>query len=534
MIKNLLVSLILVLIFNLVFYQSSLGIGFTLFLTFVNIGLYFTKKVEQSSNIRLGLGFSAISILFALLTVFRTNEIVLAVDLFGSIIFVLVAGYFYHNNNLFNFTLPEFLLIPLQSVQLSFASVGRLLKVSSYSEEKSQYGVIKAIGRGMLFSIPVVAILLFLLTQADPIFNKLTQKILETSFERALFSLLVFIITLTLSLIVVKEKIKKDFEMKISPHKGFELSMILGSVAILFGLFIIVQFQYLFSSISEKQLAEIGVKSLTYSEYVRKGFFELILVGLISSGLLSFVLKWIKSISGKQKLTVQLLSSIVIFETLGIILSATQRVNLYQLEHGLTRARIFGMIFYGYLTLFLVILFIHLILHLKNKTYFFSNLVIALMAFLMINLINIDGLIAANFQPTVNGKIDYYYISNLSADAYQSWPEVLTVSEQVITDLENAQKTKSLIEIPTDIRQDFFYAEHSLIHIQRHLNNLSKKRWNEYNSTAVAAYKMSQETKMKERTENLISRFVEFKQTPTFNSIQDVPLDRSTSPPLVR
>ena len=63
-----------------------------------------------------------------------------------------------------------------------------------------------------------------------------------------------------------------------TPFLGFtEASIILGSILLLFGAFVLIQFQYFFSG-----QANISLEGFTYSEYARRGFGELVAVAALS------------------------------------------------------------------------------------------------------------------------------------------------------------------------------------------------------------------------------------------------------------
>ncbi len=208
----------------------------------------------------------------------------------------------------------------------------------------------------------------------------------------------------------------------------------------MFGLFILVQFQYLFSRVDENQLHQIGLSSITYSEYVRRGFFELLIASAIVVGIISYVLHLLKHINSQLKAFVQGLSGIVLIETGVILLSDVQRIQLYAAEHGLTRARIFGFIFLVYLAALLAILLVNVWRRLDQKYQFLSLTLVSLIALLSLSFINIDGLIATQYKPTVNKEIDYVYITSLSADAIDGWSRAFIESQQTVNQLENIPK----------------------------------------------------------------------------------------------
>lgn len=525
-VKNILVALLLVLAYNLVFFKTGFGLGFALFILFINSAFYFFTD-PQSKNKTPGKFASAVSVLFAFLTVFRANELILVINGMAAVFFELVALYFYKGLDEFTFKIPDFILAPVITFFKGVDSIFKLFSPQTFQDEKVDSQIFKSVAKGVLIAIPVLAVLLFLLTQADPVFSKITGDILSNSFERTLFSALVFVGMLCLSLVSIRNR-ESSTEQSVHSHKGYELTVLLSSVAVLFGLFIAVQFQYLFSQTAEHDLAELGVSTLTYSEYVRKGFFELMTATVITGGILMYVLSNVFRMKDKQRVIVQTFSSVVVLETLMLIVSAAQRVNLYQLEHGLTRARVFGFIFYVYLAVFLVLLMIQILKRMGNKPFFVSHVLLGLASLLTVNVLNVDGLIAKDYKPTVNGETDYYYISSLSPDAHEAWDEILTDAENFVTSAE------ALPELSSDDLRRLLYISDSVGFLGHRYTQVGNKKWQEFNITRNAAYTAALENDLLRRVDEIKLRVEALNKKASGKARENIRLDRDTSPPLVR
>lgn len=268
---------------------------------------------------------------------------------------------------MFLYQIPKFLLMPLISIESSIAAVFNIFKHEN-SFESAQKDSTSALIRGLIIGIPVSLVLLFLLTKAAPIFGQLTQRFFTNIGERAVISLILFIILLGFGLSKFLEKVIAEAQTTHVPiGKSHELVIILGSVISLFAVFIIVQVKYLFSSIGEGELHQLGITSLTYSEYVRKGFFELLIASSIASGLIIYVFKYLHHLRDGQKILTQVSSGILTIETALLLLSAVKRVALYADAHGLTRARIFGFIFLIWLAVILLIFLIRVFKEMKKE-----------------------------------------------------------------------------------------------------------------------------------------------------------------------
>ncbi len=468
--KTALAALSFVIVYNILFFHTKLGLGTGILFLLLNVYFYFNKSSE-SKNLNLALLSSAVSIFFAFLFAFRDNDIVQIVNLLGAGIFSLVALYFYKFSGYFSFQIPGFLLIPLIAAENFIGSLFSIFKGESWSSEGLKNDSTSSLIRGLIIAVPIFAVLLILLTNADPIFGKLTQNLFSNIGERVIVSLVIFMIMFGFGLtkFFPKHSDEKEEESDISGGKSHELAIICGSLVGLFGVFIFIQFRYLFLGVGERELHQLGIASLTYSEYVRKGFFELLIASTIASGVIIYVLKYLHHLKDKQKALVQIFSAFLTIETGLLLLSAAKRVFLYADAHGLTRARIFGFIFLVWLAVILTIFLIKIFKEMKKEWFFSSALFTTLLALLSINLINVDGLIAAKYRPTVNEEIDYYYITSLSTDAKDSWRNAILDSERIVSQLETHEQIA-----PEDNRK-LYWTRSTIDQLYRQIGRLISK-----------------------------------------------------------
>lgn len=423
-------AIIVTVLFNLLSFNSQFGIGFSLFVGFVNLAVYFLRD-KDAKNQNLSLSFGILSSLFAVLISFRSNGVVQFIDIVTAVLLLSLNLYFSKSNLSFDYSFLGLIFAPLKSGLKFVEGVIKTFIPETWSQFSTQKHVTSALIRGILIGLPTLIVLFLILSKADPIFENLTFSFLENIWIRLIFSLIVFISSLSVAVMTIAEQ-KSESEIKeVSAGKEYELLIVLGGLAILFGGFIFIQFKYLFSNLGERELLNLGIKSLTYSEYVRKGFFELLLASVISSAVILYALRYIHKLKNQGKLWVQILTSVVAVEVGLLLLSAAQRVNLYQIEHGLTRARVFGMFFLGWLALLLLILIIKIIKDLSNKTYLILNIVSTLIIISLVNIVNVDGLMATKYKPTVNDEIDYYYLAYLSPDAHLSWLPAIVDAQNV-------------------------------------------------------------------------------------------------------
>ena len=144
--------------------------------------------------------------------------------------------------------------------------------------------------RGLLIALPIVAIFASLLSAADAVFSALLTDFLDflniDNLAEYIFRLSYILIGAYLlagvflhaALQTKEEKLISEQKSMLGQFLGFtESAIVLGSVALLFAIFVVIQFQYFFGG-----QANIHIDGYTYSEYARKGFGELIAVAFFS------------------------------------------------------------------------------------------------------------------------------------------------------------------------------------------------------------------------------------------------------------
>lgn len=197
----------------------------------------------------------------------------------------------------------------------------------------------------------------------------------------------------------------KEFEEeeKIEKKESYTIRMMLTVLNVVYLVFCFTQIKVLFTE-----------QNIKYSEFARKGFFQLMIVSLINIVMiLKANNKNLKETEKQEKYKKTMCIVMVIF-TLIIIISAFARMTLYQQNYGYTRLRVLV----DYTLITEIILLIPTIIYiLKNKidlikTYF----VIIITMYCLVNFINIDKIIMKNnfnrYKET--GYIDLNYLMEMN------------------------------------------------------------------------------------------------------------------------
>lgn len=198
--------------------------------------------------------------------------------------------------------------------------------------------------------------------------------------------------------------------------------VVLALVDALFLGFVAVQAVYLFGGVDT--LARTG---MTYSEYARRGFFELVTVAAMVLGLI-LLFDWLTRFADRRaRLAISLLHGLLVLLTLVILASALIRMRLYQVEFGLTELRFYTTAFMAWLAVVLIwavvtVLPLHLPYGTGRRRFAFGALVAVLALVALLDLANPDAWIArVNFDRAAAGvgqPLDAAYLTTgLSLDA---------------------------------------------------------------------------------------------------------------------
>ena len=195
-----------------------------------------------------------------------------------------------------------------------------------------------------------------------------------------------------------------------------ESGIIMGSVALLFVGFVIIQFDYFFGGTSN-----IGIEAYTYSGYARRGFFEAMAAVGVVTVLILALQSMTRHHSDRDWQLFRGLATLLTISSTPMIVSAVLRLTAYESVYGLTHARLLAFIVTGCLPIILGMLLIHLF---SPQQHIFQGgiLVLAILLLVLLNLIRMDERIAqrniAHFRES--GTLDSVYLLTLSDDAVPS------------------------------------------------------------------------------------------------------------------
>lgn len=280
--------------------------------------------------------------------------------------------------------------------------------------------------RGILIALPIVAIFAALLGSADAVFNQRLDEFIElfelenlTEYIFRLVYILVFgyaIAGVYLHAATQSKDGKLVGEEKpvIPAFLGFtEAAIVLGSVAILFAAFVVIQFQYFFGG-----QANIQIDGYTYSEYARNGFGELVTAAFLSLLLILGAGGVARRETETQRRVFSGLGIGIVALVLVMLVSAFQRLALYETAYGFSRLRTYTHVFMLWLALLLVAVMVLEITR-RERAFALAALLASLGFVLSLGSMNVDAFIVRqNVDRALRGEeFDVSYLANLSSDA---------------------------------------------------------------------------------------------------------------------
>ncbi len=460
------ISLGLGILFDYLFYDKIPGISFPLYILLVIAGLFIIARITQKQINKEVFTPIVLLVFFSTMIFVRSNDLLVFLDIVTSLILLLVIAEISFFSKMKKLSLQDFLKIfflPFKFFQPAFQTLSNIFLLRGAKEDRK---ILSQILRGIIMTIPALFVFLLLFSSADLIFQKYVSEILSIENEMELFLRFLLILIVTIVFIGAytysfREKGETIMPQSSNKHavEQIESSIILGSINILFSIFIIVQFTYLFGGESN-----ISAQGFTYAEYARRGFFELIAVAVISLFLLLITEKYAIKKEAEHTLSFKILSTALITQVILIMVSAFIRLSLYEEAYGFTTLRLYSHAFIILLAFIFCLLF-YKIFQDDRESAFILRVLISIAFFLaFMNLLNPDAFIARrNIERFERiGKIDIDYLGSLSDDAMPIIINVLDIPD------EDMRKSLSLILYQhTQNRDSFYYSQWQSLNLSR-------------------------------------------------------------------
>jgi hypothetical protein len=281
-----------------------------------------------------------------------------------------------------------------------------------------------AAGVGVLAISPVLLLFSLLLGSADPVFRQLLESVVDPELVVEQVVPLLFWSWLGAGLLWALTRAPSATDR--TPAGGHvdspAVTGALVPIAILFLAFLVVQSRYLFGG----RAVVLGTADLSFAEYARHGFFELVTVSAMMLPILLFA-DWVAAQhteADRRRFRRLALSLLVLLA--GLLGSALLRMSIYTSEYGLTEDRLFATVFMGWLA-FVFAWFGATVLRRRRERFTAGALGSALVTLLLLNAVGPDEVIVrTNAWRVRKGRsLDAEYLASLGAGAVPAALRVL-------------------------------------------------------------------------------------------------------------
>ena len=280
---------------------------------------------------------------------------------------------------------------------------------------------VRAVALGGALAFPLLVVFGGLFSSADAVFHDVVADVFAIDFDAVLKHIVLFGIFATLSTGYLRGALLRTAPSQTLTDGDSKLSLgiipvatALGLVNLLFLFFVVIQLRYLFGGV-ELIAAATG---LTYAEYARRGFFELVTASGLVLPLLTGADWLLRNESHEHQRTFRQLAIVLLLLLAVVMASALARMRLYVGAFGLSEIRVYSTAFMLYLA-GVFAWFAWTTLRGQRPRFAFGALVQGFAVLGGLHLVNPDALIVRTnlARPPAERPFDGWYAASLGADA---------------------------------------------------------------------------------------------------------------------
>jgi hypothetical protein len=267
--------------------------------------------------------------------------------------------------------------------------------------------------RGLAIAAPVVLVFGLLLADVDPTLGRWRDAVATLLDTMEWIPRLIFFLGLGgLSLGALGIALRPAVKEPVAPDRvpalrigATERTILFGSVAGLFALFLVLQVSYLFGN-----APSVVGSGVTFAEYARRGFGELTVVATLCTLLVLLTDRHAERGAGEER--VRVLQLVLVGELQLLLASAFRRVMLYESAYGFTSARLYAQAYMIVVSLLLVMLASEIWTGLDGKRLVRRAALVGTGVFAVLTAWNHDAWIARqNIERyRATGKLDVHYL----------------------------------------------------------------------------------------------------------------------------
>ncbi len=316
--------------FDLAVRSGIVGVGGAVAIVVACVGLMTSARLRN----RLSVVLIAAAPLFGVWLVLRASAWLIPLNVMAACGLVLLACSLASGGSLWDLSLPSVVARATQSVvQAVFGPAFLFAGRPADGEPKRTAGVV----RGVIVAIPVLLVLGVLLASADAVFASFVDFDLTDVISHIVaiaFGLVAMAALLRLAS-VEHVDVPDVRGPKLGPQ---EWTVVLASLNVMLGAFAVARL----IALSEGGRRVISSAGLTYAEYARSGFFQLLFAALFAIGVVAVVRSTAELRTGAERTRFIVLALGVVVLTLALVVSAFHRLFLYEQVFGLTMLRLYA------------------------------------------------------------------------------------------------------------------------------------------------------------------------------------------------
>ena len=390
---------------------GTFGLGATTALAFAAVALVISARMERTEPRLL----AAAAAIFAVWLSLRASPWLLWPDLAAAAILLGTAASFRRRGTLLDIGMAEAAARVVQGAIHAMAGSAWALRPLATIRGRWSRGV--PVVRGLLIAAPIALLIGGLLASADPVFASFFKldidlgRLLTDTFFVALGSLL----AAGLLRLAAAEPIDvvEGPKWRLGTTEGLVMLAVLDTI---FAAFAIAQLLAAAGAAGDT-LRNAGV---TYSDYARSGFFQLLWVAGITLVVLILFSRITGFTSSRGRLVFLVLAEVAIALTLLIVAVASMRLSLYEDAYGFTMLRLYSHLFAGWVAVVYLLLAADLGGFFGHRRWFVGATAVTALSLLMaLNVANPEAIVVGlNTERAVSSqKLDVDYLRELSSDA---------------------------------------------------------------------------------------------------------------------
>ncbi|MGH9188630.1 MAG: DUF4153 domain-containing protein [Acidimicrobiales bacterium] len=358
--------------------------------------------------------------LFGVWLALRTSPWLIAPDVLAAGGLLLVAASLARGGSVLDLTFPRAAV--RAAIAAVHGAVAPLFLLQPLAARRHVGARFAAVGRGVLLAIPVVAVIGLLLGSADPFFAAVFD---GPDNVPSLIGHVVLIVggawAMAGLLRMASARSVPEPPTVTARLGATEAIVVLGALVALFVVFAGAQVV----AVSHGAKGVLETAGLTYAEYARSGYFQLLAV----AGLTLLTLLGIRAVTAeaprRQARALEILAEVAVVLTLVVLASAVRRLALYETAYGLTMLRLYSVVFAGWLALVLALAGVSIAGLWDGRRWFLSAAVGAgLVVLLTLNAVNPEVLVVSrNLDRARSGRpIDVEYLAALADESDDAVP----------------------------------------------------------------------------------------------------------------